>query len=442
MNILIIGNGFDLSHFLPTKYDHFMAVMRSIEECSPTRDMYFEDIFKYALITDKSFLEQTKNYYNNENIKITKSMVKEIKSELKANCWYQYFSVHSKEVKTWIDFEQKIEEALLLVADALKKIDDKYALYGKFDFCAYSIDRGSDYYFFSKLHLQLLSCLGLINSISSSETEKWSDGRLSKSFFTVKDEEKFGFNHTKFLSALQTNLNKFIDLFNWYIQLIIHKLEPIQKFHFNESNIFNTVFSFNYTHTYEKIYGNKIDIKYLHGKSGETHNLVLGISEITNDSLKKLKMYGFTKYHQKLLKDTHYLFLNEIDEIKDYNLQISELEKTQSDLNLRYMVAKDRTFLVKKIAEIEDKIKKFTLNIHIWGHSLDVSDADYINEIFDFNNNRDDNVRVTVYYFNEAAKFDLLANLIHILKKDKVERWMKNGWLEFYKNPTLEFIPS
>ncbi|MDC4682127.1 bacteriophage abortive infection AbiH family protein, partial [Acinetobacter baumannii] len=48
MNILIIGNGFDLSHFLPTKYDHFMAVMRSIEECSPTRDMYFEDIFKYA----------------------------------------------------------------------------------------------------------------------------------------------------------------------------------------------------------------------------------------------------------------------------------------------------------------------------------------------------------------------------------------------------------
>ncbi|WP_462176800.1 AbiH family protein, partial [Acinetobacter baumannii] len=27
MNILIIGNGFDLSHFLPTKYDHFMEVM-------------------------------------------------------------------------------------------------------------------------------------------------------------------------------------------------------------------------------------------------------------------------------------------------------------------------------------------------------------------------------------------------------------------------------
>ncbi len=32
MNILIVGNGFDLSHYLPTKYDHFMDVMRAIEE--------------------------------------------------------------------------------------------------------------------------------------------------------------------------------------------------------------------------------------------------------------------------------------------------------------------------------------------------------------------------------------------------------------------------
>ena len=39
MNILIVGNGFDLSHYLPTKYDHFMDVMQSIEE---------KDLFKYA----------------------------------------------------------------------------------------------------------------------------------------------------------------------------------------------------------------------------------------------------------------------------------------------------------------------------------------------------------------------------------------------------------
>ena len=32
MNILIVGNGFDLSHYLPTKYDHFMDVMGEIEK--------------------------------------------------------------------------------------------------------------------------------------------------------------------------------------------------------------------------------------------------------------------------------------------------------------------------------------------------------------------------------------------------------------------------
>ena len=32
MNILIVGNGFDLSHYLPTKYDHFMVAMDVIEK--------------------------------------------------------------------------------------------------------------------------------------------------------------------------------------------------------------------------------------------------------------------------------------------------------------------------------------------------------------------------------------------------------------------------
>jgi hypothetical protein len=31
MNILIVGNGFDLAHYLPTKYDHFMGAKQAIE---------------------------------------------------------------------------------------------------------------------------------------------------------------------------------------------------------------------------------------------------------------------------------------------------------------------------------------------------------------------------------------------------------------------------
>ena len=48
-------------------------------------------------------------------------------------------------------------------------------------------------------------------------------------------------------------------------------------------------------------------------------------------------------------------------------------------------------------------------------------------------------VRVTVYYFNDSAEFVLLNNLLDILKKDKVEKWMKNKWLIFEPNPEINF---
>ncbi len=51
----------------------------------------------------------------------------------------------------------------------------------------------------------------------------------------------------------------------------------------------------------------------------------------------------------------------------------------------------------------------------------------------------DRNVRVTVYYFDSNAKFSLLNNLLAILGKDKVELWMKKGWLKLEENPKINF---
>ena len=46
MNILIVGNGFDLSHYLPTKYDHFMVAMEAIENWDVSKGkMNFDDLF-------------------------------------------------------------------------------------------------------------------------------------------------------------------------------------------------------------------------------------------------------------------------------------------------------------------------------------------------------------------------------------------------------------
>ncbi|TCB75290.1 AbiH family protein [Acinetobacter sp. ANC 4177] len=115
MNILIVGNGFDLSHYLPTKYDHFMDVMRAIEEKDTGQkikdlsiykvDEWMEKIDKmlekktdwefpdYAMSFDAlfsktrefNFIEKTKEFYLTENIKISTKDVLKLQCRLELN---------------------------------------------------------------------------------------------------------------------------------------------------------------------------------------------------------------------------------------------------------------------------------------------------------------------------------------------------------------------
>ncbi|NNH02085.1 AbiH family protein [Acinetobacter sp. ANC 5414] len=134
MNILIVGNGFDLSHYLPTKYDHFMDVMSAIEdkntgglpenlserkieewleeldkifqkrnemEPSPYHMNFDELFFKTR---DPNFIGKTKEHYLTDSILLSTQDVIKIQYRLSHNCWYQYFKNHVVEIKTWIDF--------------------------------------------------------------------------------------------------------------------------------------------------------------------------------------------------------------------------------------------------------------------------------------------------------------------------------------------------
>ena len=72
MNILIVGNGFDLSHYLPTKYDHFMVAMDAIENWDEAKgDMGFDDLFGSLYETEAYFFGYTKAMYDPDKIKIS-----------------------------------------------------------------------------------------------------------------------------------------------------------------------------------------------------------------------------------------------------------------------------------------------------------------------------------------------------------------------------------
>ncbi|MHA3056447.1 AbiH family protein [Acinetobacter sp. ANC 5584] len=432
MNILIVGNGFDLSHYLPTKYDHFMVAMAAIESWDESKgEMRFDDLFgkDYWYKNDKTgeewqneIFQNTKAIYKTEDIKISVDGIKKLKKQLKENVWYQYFSEHVKEVKTWIDFETKIEEGLKTVVEFIKVIEGKYQDFGEVCSNFYLIDNSNlnkddkNYYLY-KLNFEVLNLLKVCerNPNYGKENELGFPakkiGSMNEEWFKVDGKASYGFSTEKYIGFLNQQLEDFIELFNFYLEDVVKKLKPKKSFKELKTQDYDLteidqIYSFNYTQTYLIFYKSKTEIDFLHGKSGEDQNMVLGISELEDDVLKKIKAYGFTKYHQKLMKGTNYGFLN-------HN------EKFDNLVNPSGMRTGD------------------VIQINIWGHSLDVSDEDYIQEIFSFNGNEDQYVRVTVFYFDTNAKFSLLANLLHILDKEKVEHWMKQGWLTFKPNPDI-----
>lgn len=467
-NILIVGNGFDLSHYLPTKYDHFMDVMKTIEDkelAQPIKsvfsdhvddlptllikilqiknavneknyEMNFDNLFSKC--REKKFIQQTKSIYKTDDIKLDLAKIIEIQYELKKNSWYQYFKNHIQEIKTWIDFELKIENILRVFAKRVVEIQN---LERSEDMSNYLNNDESSELKISDKDLKNLNFFGItvneqVNKViyfgphEVKPIQKNSRNIISiNKIFCVGQNPVNGFSADSFIDHLNRQLNEFIKIFNFYLVEVIQKLIPketlnIQAENWNEPS---KIYSFNYTNTYTKIY-NYIPTQYLHGKCGEEQNIVLGVSDLHDNCLKELKAYGFTKYHQKLFKDTDYVFLDSYkEEILFQEEQIAAQLISSNPVTRRNLQAAN------------DKNRKLDLTISIWGHSLDLSDREYIEDIFSLNDDVDRNVRVVVYYFDDSAKFSLLNNLLAILGKDKVEKWMKKKWLEFKPNPEIDF---
>ncbi|AYA02979.1 hypothetical protein BEN74_09060 [Acinetobacter sp. WCHAc010034] len=460
MNILIVGNGFDLSHYLPTKYDHFMVAMDAIENWDESQgDMRFDDLFgkDYWHKNDKtgeewqnSFFQHTKAMYKTDEIKISVDQVKELKAQLKENVWYQYFSDHVREVKTWIDFENKIEDALDSVSELFQQISDYYLGHDVLSCEVSPINFKKQKFFGEVISLservcQLLCLLNLIHkkkdNIKKGDYSFDDDNSNFFTYFIVNENVKKFTNYdvydqNKALERLNDELASFIEIFNKYI-ILIDIMELDVKF-CKLPILIDKVYSFNYTNTFGRFY-DLTDSQFLHGKSGLTQNIVLGISDLKNEYLKKLKAYGFTKYHQKIFKNTNYKFLYEnlakINEIIE-NIEFWSNSTIADTWKNSEQISSDQ----HTIHLLRNELKEIKGCIYIWGHSLDISDENYIKEIFSVNFEKHKNFEIVIYSFSQQAYFDHLCNLLHILGKEKVELWMKKGWLKFEKNPDIAEI--
>ena len=111
MNILLIGNGFDLAHGLPTKYRDFLSFIKIVkavvidDNYSPEFDSNFNSKLQEILEGDKE------NDWNDLLL-----YREEWRTLVENNVWIDYFLQYVwDEKENWIDFEKEISKVIQII---------------------------------------------------------------------------------------------------------------------------------------------------------------------------------------------------------------------------------------------------------------------------------------------------------------------------------------
>jgi hypothetical protein len=164
------------------------------------------------------------------------------------------------------------------------------------------------------------------------------------------------------------------------------------------------VLSFNYTNTYEALYGNsqiKPSCYYIHGKAQKDFrqmNLVLGIDDpLEGDVASSQFVFSkFKKYFQRIIYKTG-------SEYKDL------------------------------IADMKHSYIGIPHQIYIIGHSLGATDHDVLREFFNMYDKKHSDkkamARITVFYHNEQSRIDAIQRVIEMVGKESlIERVHGADW--------------
>lgn len=381
MNILLIGNGFDLAHGLYTKYDNFLdfaKVIRQVIDIDNEKDFNNVD-WKVVPIPIKEII---KHKHNLHILELEKQTWKELLNE---NVWIDYFmSIYEERTKNgkdgWIDFESEISEVIQSIDQSM----------GKENFYSNIIRLKNEFF-----------------------NDKYTNNVPEYLQATAEEQNKIRkpeITYKRLRDILLEDLNKLIRALEIYIAGYIEKIE-IGKISDDIKNLeIDHLLSFNYSHTYQKLYGKSkiIEYDYIHGeadinKTIATNNMVLGIDEYLPEDRrnKDVEFIAFKKFYQRIHKETGCKYKEWVDIIKDE----WENETEENKAEIRRCISKDR--LENK------KIHRF----YIFGHSLDVTDKDILRDLI-----LNDNVHTTIFYLNKDVKGQQIANLVKVIGQDELIR--------------------
>ena len=361
MNILVIGNGFDLAHKLPTRYSDFLNYIRGFlkYDLSLTQpDLVVED-------KERLFFE----YFEKLNVE-KPDAYNELKQLAKSNLWIDYFlSVYESREKEgkdgWIDFENEIS-VIIQVLDAIRV-------------------KSREQFNTGKEHVRM---------------DSWHFKCLRPLFFTSEKYNNIAeYNITPYFipnckTRLIDALNSLIRCLEIYLADYVQNL-PIIPLEDIAALDIDQVLSFNYTNTAERLYRARrekaIDFDYIHGKADiesslEKCNLVLGIDEYLSMPLQDNdnEFIEFKKFYQRIFKATGSHYIDWID-------------------------------IRRENAKRMPKAPIAELRIYIYGHSLDVTDKDTLRNLI-----LEEGAHTTVFYYDKRDLGKKIANLVKVIGESEV----------------------
>ena len=377
--ILLIGNGFDLAHGLPTSYKDFLDFCKMVRELYtyPIIDNEYNQKKLIDWNTDKTIKSKLLECYENRKNcfedKITTQCkeLDELYDCIKENVWINYFLEREKSIgENWIDFESEISNVVQAI-ETLKGY----------------IERDEDVLKIKDTKQQTIIYFLKIAKKSLQDV------------FNLKRIDGF-------IEDISIELDKLIRSLEIYICEFVNEIDIIKENDDIKTITPDYVLSFNYSNTYERIYGQSKEVTYdyIHGKADiennvDTCNLVLGIDEyLEDDKNDKLEFIAFKKFYQRIYKSTDSTYMKWVEQIKKYT--------------------------------------EVNHNLFIFGHSLDKTDRDILKLLI-----CNDNVTTKIYYYrkNKNDKKELgklIKNLVRIMGQDElISRTMG-------EHKTIEFIPQ
>ena len=389
MKILLLGNGFDIFHKLPTKYQNFLHTVNFLKKEYNSSMNNTGDVFSNKKLMDKEISESYERYKKHyDQIPIDSEKINKLISLSQNNMWYSYLNNSFNEDLKWIDFEREIAKVLYEIGkffDIHKSANNKRVI---------SIPLSDE---FSKTRY-IIQCFSFFNH------EHRNGANINYYYRSVDPqyviEEPYGsqiydIDKEKIIDEMYKQLRELAEMLKLYLECFIESLIDALK---NDDTIVpgmsvydaTHVVTLNYTSTFEKLYGDK-NIFHIHGN---IHNdIVLGINSDENDELHNLNtdFLCFKKYYQRVFYKT------DIDYQK-FNISINKY------INSPYQ--KDDS-------------------VYVIGHSLDETDTEIIQKVFDRVN------KIIIFYHKDSAIKDYVRNLIRIYGKKGFDSLRTEKNLEF-----------